>query len=462
MIKSIRLENFMSHKNSHILLGKRLNVIIGKNDVGKSAILHAIRWFLINEPRGTDFITIGERVTRVSIEVEDAVLVKQRTAAGTQFMIESFGEVIDTYHKSEIPEEFLDILEINVVTKFGNFSAELNFIFQHDSYFMISDSGSSGAQVLGKIAGTDPIDYASKKLKKESFGINNILKVKNSEKEEIEEVLLDYEHLEAAREQYEALVKEVKELNVKREKGLKLVQLDHDYKEPASKIENVSKELDAYKILKAVDYQLNLLSYEISKYSKINTAKLLFDDKVKEVRELGIKLFQLSGLSDLEKNLDVTSLKSIKRKNLYKIYTDFVSTSKAIFEDQKAYEFYGDLEYLADKLASTSTLNKTMRGYISIKYKYLENFEEKAAVEAKLKDYDTDVNAKLKNLENFFDSSEKLKDINSSYQSALSCINLSNNMIKEAENIINEETKNIDNLFSELEVCPLCEQELPY
>jgi exonuclease SbcC len=462
MIKSIHLQNFMSHSDSHIVLDNRLNVIIGKNDVGKSAVLHALRWFLINEPRGTNFITTGEKLTRVSIEVEDATLVKERTATTTKFVLESFGEAVETYYKTEIPEEFLELLEINVVTKFGNFSAELNFIFQHDSYFMISDSGSSGAQVLGKIAGTDPVDYASKQLKKESFGLNNILKTRLKELEELEEKLSEYNYLELLKEQYTGIKSMVDDLKkkVNRVKALRVISNQHSLC-----LYEIKKLKELYSQYENIDEQNNTLQAVASNYSKLSSIRglyTMFEGFTQKIKSTSLDLMPLTRLDDVESVLFAAEIRGKRRRHLHMCFDNLVDTNKLITNAKTEYAKCNNIEGLEDKIAAVSTSLKNMKGYQVLYLKNLESAEGKSKIEKQLDSYDIDIDDLVEEAHRNITKREILFNLKHMYKSVTSSVTIAKEMLNEAEVVIEKEQENINNLFEQLDVCPLCEQKISH
>lgn len=52
MIHSIEIENFQSHKHSTISLSSGVNALVGNSDCGKSAVLRALCWAILNSPSG--------------------------------------------------------------------------------------------------------------------------------------------------------------------------------------------------------------------------------------------------------------------------------------------------------------------------------------------------------------------------------------------------------------------------
>lgn len=63
-VKSIDIENFQSHENTHIDFDMGLNIIIGESNNGKSSILRAMDWVVDNQPLGTDFIMTGKSTVK--------------------------------------------------------------------------------------------------------------------------------------------------------------------------------------------------------------------------------------------------------------------------------------------------------------------------------------------------------------------------------------------------------------
>ena len=55
MIKSLKIENFQSHKDSYLEFSNGINIISGKSNNGKTAILRALNWVITNRPQGIAF-----------------------------------------------------------------------------------------------------------------------------------------------------------------------------------------------------------------------------------------------------------------------------------------------------------------------------------------------------------------------------------------------------------------------
>src|SRR5690625_5024172 len=175
MIKSIKLKGFQSHELSEIDLVPGLNVITGPSDSGKTAVIRAIRWLAFNEPQGEAFVNdrVGEAEVQVTLQ-SGAIITKTRRNGKTSYLVQQ--DETDSgslFEKSEVPLEVTRLLGIEKQT-FGDFVAALNFSFQLDAPFLISETASAGAKILGKLAGTESVDLAIKGVSKDTHATRNM------------------------------------------------------------------------------------------------------------------------------------------------------------------------------------------------------------------------------------------------------------------------------------------------
>lgn len=136
MIKVITLTNFMSHKFSQFKFGLN-NAIVGPNDSGKSSVFHAIRWVMLNDPRGDWFIHSGESECSVVIETDKGYVSKTRSGKQTIWDVNAV-----IYETSEQPPTLGKVLKFD----------DISFIMQHDSPFLISYSAAEAAKLIGDVS----------------------------------------------------------------------------------------------------------------------------------------------------------------------------------------------------------------------------------------------------------------------------------------------------------------------
>ncbi len=166
MIKSIKLHNFQSHKDSYFEFNEGFNVIIGASDNGKSSIVRAIEWIRTNRPKGTGFIRKGEKKTSIIIENENGIKIgrnRTETDTGKYFVNNSEYSVMG----QDVPEEILRVLNLQ----------DINIQLQLDGHFLILDTPGNVAKVLNDIT----------KLDKLNNGVSNLRSKKREVQKEFDE-----------------------------------------------------------------------------------------------------------------------------------------------------------------------------------------------------------------------------------------------------------------------------------
>jgi DNA repair exonuclease SbcCD ATPase subunit len=164
LIKSLKIFNFQSHKETEIEFHSGINIITGQSDSGKSAILRAIDWVVNNQPSGDSFRSNWGGETRVEIKLDDGVEIHRIKGKGDSSnvykLLRSLGKrarvnVFKAF-SSNVPDEIKDAL---------NFS-EINWQRQLDSPFLLTDSSGEVARKLNEIASLDSIDTALSSVNK--------------------------------------------------------------------------------------------------------------------------------------------------------------------------------------------------------------------------------------------------------------------------------------------------------
>lgn len=169
MIKSIKLENFQSHKETKLNFHEGVNVIIGASDVGKTAILRALIWVKDNQPSGTEFQSHWGGTTRVSVELaEGHTVIRTRSSKENTYTIiypDGEKEVFKAFGQS-VPEKVSSVLNLS----------EVNIQKQLDGPFLLSKSPSEVARFLNKIVRLDIIDEAQSNINSDIRRINSAKK----------------------------------------------------------------------------------------------------------------------------------------------------------------------------------------------------------------------------------------------------------------------------------------------
>lgn len=230
MIQQISLKGFQSHIDSLFNLGTGLNVITGPSDAGKTAIIRAVRWVAFNEPQGEAFVNESVGSAEVKLFLADGTIItKTRKKSKTSYLIQA-DETDDgsLFEKSEVPLEVKRLLGIEKHS-FGDFEAALNFSFQLDAPFLISETASAGAKVLGKLAGTESVDLAIKGVSKDTHATRSMRSQAEKDMERITGSLLEYQHIDDAQQMLETAEMILEQVETSKSKFDNLKEYKHQY-----------------------------------------------------------------------------------------------------------------------------------------------------------------------------------------------------------------------------------------
>ena len=161
MLKRIRLENFMAHEATTIDLAPGVTVITGPNNIGKSAIVEALRYLLYNLPP-KQVIRHGAKEAVVHLELDSGEIITwRRQDKHASYTLQVPGEPTRDYHKfgREVPEEIRTLLRLDqVVTDTGD-RIDLHLGNQREPIFLLDRPGSHAA---GFFAASTEADYLLK------------------------------------------------------------------------------------------------------------------------------------------------------------------------------------------------------------------------------------------------------------------------------------------------------------
>ncbi|MDG0949405.1 AAA family ATPase [Bacillus paranthracis] len=327
-INEIFVEGFQSHTNSRFNLGNGLNVITGPSDSGKTSIIRAVRWVAFNEPQGEAFVNESVGQATVTIHMDNGIIIsKHRRKGKTSYRIQTDpGDAGSVFEKSEVPEEVKQLLGITKQT-FGDFVTALNFAFQLEAPFLISETPSSGAKVLGKLAGTEAVDLAVKSVSKDTYAARQERLLAEKEIERLAGNLLEYLDVDDKVQQLktaESLMEHVEELHKKKEA---LKEISHMYTSRKQKYIaawEIEKRLEDVPVLIQIleqtekdQQRLKTLLDLQNRYESLSTAKKTLTQTLKQFDGL-VEVSNL--LQDSTKFEERYSLLSILSQN-YKKYS---------------------------------------------------------------------------------------------------------------------------------------------
>lgn len=196
MLKSLKISNFQSHRDTNLELDSGVNVIIGPSDSGKTSILRALRWLIWNRPSGDDFRSTWGGDTIVDIWVNNGQAQRIRTKKDNLYLLGYHDEF--KAMGTDVPAEVQQLLNIN----------EINLQQQMDSPFLLTNSPGEVAAHFNKIAKLSKIDTSLSNINKWIRDIISTTKHKEADLKDKEMELKGYDHLE----KFEAEVEVLEEL----------------------------------------------------------------------------------------------------------------------------------------------------------------------------------------------------------------------------------------------------------
>lgn len=520
MAKITKVEAFglWSHYESVFEFSPGLTIITGNNDTGKSALIRIIKWIFLGEPSGEKFIfEIRDDQTKEIIKKAEEgkavihldngiVISKTRRSGRTIYEHSAFSEPFIT---ADVPCEIQKSLGIKK-NSFGDFETCLNFAFQLEAPFLLSESASTGAKVLGTLAGTEAVDLAIKDVSGDTYKareekraaqkaiekINESLlpfqdlddkvkKLKDSQKlmDELDEKLSRFKKMEDYKEKYVRIYKEktaltaflikfkpvpelIEMLNVvisEEKRKIKLIQYETKYCSLVKSIKGLSDELLKFKDLERArdlkDISANLY-VKNSSLKLINAKYFKLDFQVKELNKILDKLTEVPSLLSRTRKLEIANskfqflMKLDTKHNTYitnlraadKILSELLQLDKALTLSKDIDDYLTRLERLRP-YNSNYLLLKDLNNKLDIGLKnYMELDFVKTELELKEKTILRLEGLKLLTLKNIV-ANTKLEEKTYELSQAHKCFKLSH--------------KELDAAWDEAGgICPLCESEV--
>ncbi|MFJ8521444.1 AAA family ATPase [Bacillus cereus] len=510
-INEIFVEGFQSHTNSHFNLGTGLNVITGPSDSGKTSIIRAVRWVAFNEPQGEAFVNESVGHATVAIHLDNGIIIsKHRRKGKTSYRIQSDpGDEGSVFEKSEVPEEVKQLLGITKQT-FGDFVTALNFAFQLEAPFLISETPSSGAKVLGKLAGTEAVDLAVKSVSKDTYAARQERLLAEKEIERLAGSLLEYLDVDDKVQQLktaESLMEHVEELYKKKEV---LKEISHMYTSRKQKYIaawEIEKRLEEVPVLILIleqtekDQQRLQTLLDLQKsYESLSTAKKTLTEKIKQFDGL-VEVSNL--LQDSTKFEERYSLLSILSQN-YKKYSQALYDVRLQLGRITVIENI-DVAVIEEEVKKADELNKLFVQHSVVKQRYekanidVERLSVPSGTSDQLEECETSIGSlyqmgmllqKQQNIHNYYISwTSRVERLRVPEEAEIKVIEAEKNVSRLAE--LNELLRNymiwhqrvrhststlelyethIENYTKELEetwneaggVCPLCESPMSF
>lgn len=469
-IQEVTIEGYQSHVQSTFSLSPGLTVITGPSDAGKTAIIRALRWFAFNEPTGEAFLhtirnpdgTVKEAVdqAKVSVTFDNGVTItKTRRKGKTSYTHSSYPT---GWEKAEVPPEIKETLGL-LKQEYGDFETCLNFAFQLDPPFLLSETASVGAKVLGKLAGTEIVDRSISEVNKKTHQTRTDISYADKQIGEIDVSLIEYFDLDTKDEQLKTAEEAFTRLQEKKQIYDELAALMNTYE---ANTERRTTYFDRVENLAGVVVVRPLLETVIRDQQKTETLDSLMRKFWKAVQDQDEPLTVLRltrNLSDLDEML-------IAVEDGQKQYTGFVILKNRYKQAQETIQETSDKIVVLDKgiglksiLDSVQSDMKTLDVLKDVNKRFwLANIEEmdlRKKVGA-MDDLDV-IRGTYEVLVSSYGRLETLNGLHDRYAGRREVLRVASHNKKRSEAMIQEAEKELHDAWEAAGgVCPLCGSEV--
>jgi DNA repair exonuclease SbcCD ATPase subunit len=214
VITNVSVRNYQSLVSTDVEFGT-LTVIVGPNDLGKSALFRAIKG-AAEAQSGTDFITYGKTTCTVAITVDDDTkVVWQKGESVNRYFIQHPGQEPVTYDRvgREVPPDVDAVLQLSSVEFDKDLKLNLNFAEQDDPPFLIPVPGgintAHAAKVLGDLTKLNLLFKAVREADSRRKNYDGQRRLKESDLEQLKPQLDQFEDIDAKATRVAALEQHV-------------------------------------------------------------------------------------------------------------------------------------------------------------------------------------------------------------------------------------------------------------
>jgi hypothetical protein len=178
MLKSLKLVNIQSHKDTELMFDPGINVILGTSKTGKTGLLRGLRLVKDNKPAGLNLISYWDRDKKGQPKTESFAAIETwegswaqrlRTKDFNGYVVRSASDIpleeLEAAGKGDAPAKVSQILNMS----------DVNFQRQFDMPFLLSDSAPEVARFFNRLIELDLIDSTLSKTENKRIEINRKL-----------------------------------------------------------------------------------------------------------------------------------------------------------------------------------------------------------------------------------------------------------------------------------------------
>lgn len=469
-IQEVTIEGFQSHVQSTFSLSPGLTVITGPSDAGKTAIIRALRWFAFNEPTGEAFLhtirnpdgSIKQAVdqARVAVTFDDGtVITKTRRKGKTTYTHSGYPT---PWEKAEVPPEIKETLGL-VKQEYGDFETCLNFAFQLDAPFLLSETASVGAKVLGKLAGTEVVDLAISEVNKRTHQTRTEISYEDKQIGEIDVQLTEYFDLDNADKALTAVEAVFTKLKDDQNTRNKLIALSNAYEANTDRRIALHDKVDALTPVIMCRVSLDTADRQARRREKLTQLFEGFWKAIADQKEPD-RVIRLTGnLDTLNKQLEAVAYDYVTATvTLVSFWKQYQEKQKVIYEASSLIVKIDQGLYWRSVLVDTESISRTAEDLKQLNRRLWEAMTVERDLRQELYTLQerTALRGKYEVMENSYRELDNLKRLSAIFTSRQLSITAATKNVGQCVEAIKEAEKELHEAWEEAGgVCPLCGSE---
>lgn len=158
MLSHVTLKNFQAHRNLTVELGPGVTTVVGPSDVGKSALVRAVRWACLNKPDGLAFVRHGKKLASTTLHVDGCAVKRSRSKSKNAYSVSGAGSgTYKAFGRGNVPKPVEELLNVGPD----------NFQGQHDAPFWLALPAGDLSKALNDVVDLSLIDSSLEHLNRE-------------------------------------------------------------------------------------------------------------------------------------------------------------------------------------------------------------------------------------------------------------------------------------------------------
>lgn len=153
-VKKIQIRGVGANKELNVKFSRHVTSIVGKNFIGKSWLIRALKLVCLNVPSGTSFINWDSKKAKVRLSVGEKRIVRTRSERINSYKLSGKKKPY-TGFGNDVPKDIAEILNLS----------ELNFQGQHEAPFWFNKTAGEVSKELNRIVNLEVIDKTLASIK---------------------------------------------------------------------------------------------------------------------------------------------------------------------------------------------------------------------------------------------------------------------------------------------------------